>query len=227
MVDMSESWDWKGNISETWLPKQNNPKTGTPPPIVMEGALYQGLPSDNNIYLYGGTTSFWNTSFPGWQGPTAFQYVLWSFDTVAKTWNQYDISNASPQRPNSGYWADAPDLGLAFYLNGMIDNGSTLTTASLGNNTRVGLPGMIVIDTQTQTAKNVSTVALTGNNPRSRGNMVYVPEFGDKGILVTFAGSYRSLTDTSDDVIGTLVDFNPSLFCSRQLQLTKPPTRSP
>src|SRR5437763_1606642 len=118
MVDMSDSWDWKKNVSESYIVKAENPATGTRPPIVIDGALYQGGPGDNNIYLYGGTTSYWNTSFPGWQSATSFQYALWSFDTVSKVWGQYDVSNASPFRPSGGAWADAPNLGLSFFLGG-------------------------------------------------------------------------------------------------------------
>jgi hypothetical protein len=202
---MSQSWDWKLNISEVILQKSENPHTGTAPPIVMEGALYSGGPDDNNIYLYGGTTSYWNTSFPDYQAPTSFQYSLWSFDTVAKTWAQYDVSGSSPQRPSAGYWTAAPNLGLAFYLGGTIDHGSTIQTESLSNSTKIGIPGMIVIDMKDGTAKNVSTSDLTGNNPRSRGNLQYIERFGDKGILISFGGSYRSLSDTSNSDIGTLV----------------------
>ncbi|KAH0562766.1 hypothetical protein GP486_002585, partial [Trichoglossum hirsutum] len=205
MVDMSDSWDWKVNVSQSYVAKAENPATGTEPPIVVDGALFQGSPTDSNIYLYGGTTSFWNTSFPKWQPPTSFQYVLWSFDTISKVWNQFDVSNVSPYRPSGGSWADAPDLSLAFYLGGIINNGSQITTANIGNNSHAGVPGMIVIDTKSQSARNVSTAELTGNNPRSRGNMVYVPHYGDKGLLVTIGGSYKAQSDLSDDVIGTLI----------------------
>jgi hypothetical protein len=178
MVDLSDSWDWKTNVSLSYVAKAENPATGTQPPIVIDGALYRGLPTDNNIYLYGGTTSFWNTSFPGWQAPTSFQYALWSFDTVTKVWGQYDVSNVSPYRPSGGAWADAPNLGLAFYLGGMINNGSQITTGDIGDHRMAGVLGMIVIDTKTQSARNVSTAGLTGNSPRSRGSLVYVPNFG-------------------------------------------------
>ncbi|KAI9777407.1 MAG: hypothetical protein M1839_008920 [Geoglossum umbratile] len=204
-VDMSVSWDWKSNISEVVIQKSANPLTGTDPPIVIDGALYQGGPGDDNIYLYGGTTSYWNTSFPDFQAPTSFQYSLWSFNTVTKAWGQFDISGPSPQRPSGGYWADAPNLGLSFYLGGVIDHGSSIQTESLNNKTKIGLLGMIVIDTKAGTARNVSTAGLTGNNPRSRGSLQYIERFGDKGILVSLGGSYRSLSDQSDNVVGTLI----------------------
>ncbi|KAI9760283.1 MAG: hypothetical protein M1840_002574 [Geoglossum simile] len=202
---MSKSWDWKTNISETILQKSENPQTGTPPPIVIDGALYSGGPDDDNIYLYGGTTSYWNTSFPDYQSPTSSQYSLWSFNIVTKTWGQFDILSSSPQRPSGGYWAAAPNLGLAFYLGGMLDHGSSLQTLSLSNTTKFGILGMLVINMKDGTAKNVSTAGLTGNNPRSRGNLQYIERFGDKGILISFGGSFRSLSDKGGAVVRTLI----------------------
>lgn len=108
-VNMSTSWDWKQNISQSLIKKGANPKTGTRPPQVVRGALYQGMASDDSIYLYGGTTSFANTSFPGFQGPNSEQYTLWSYDTVQGEWGQFDITGASPLRPSSGASAEAPD----------------------------------------------------------------------------------------------------------------------
>lgn len=59
VVDLSQDWDWKINISEVAYNMTMNPVTGTFPPQVIDGVLYQGRESDPNIYLYGGTTSSW------------------------------------------------------------------------------------------------------------------------------------------------------------------------
>lgn len=56
-VDLSTSWDWKINISETATNITANPITGSIPPQVVRGTLYQGTEDDDSIYLYGGTTS--------------------------------------------------------------------------------------------------------------------------------------------------------------------------
>ena len=203
---MSTSWNWKTNISESIINKTLNPRTGSAPPVVVRGALYQGAKSDDNIYLYGGTTSYINTSFAGFQSSTTNQYSLWSYDTVLKEWNQFDITTASPERPNSGASAEAPDQGLAFYFNGQIDNGSSITTAGLGDNSQVFLEGMVVMNTSNQTARNISTSEVTGNNSRTRGRMQYVPGIGSKGILTYLGGSYENVDAIYNELdIGNMV----------------------
>ena len=203
-VNMSTSWDWKLNVSEAFIPKQPNPQTDAIPPLVSRGALYSGTASDSKIYLYGGTTSFLNRSFPGFEVSSSSQYSLWSFDTDANTWDQYDITDASPQRRNSGASAEAPDQGLAFFLNGQIDNGSAPTTEYLGPTIQF-LQGMIVINTTTQEARNVSTDDFSGSNPRTRGKMEYVPGLGSNGILVYLGGSSKSAANLDQQAIGDLV----------------------
>lgn len=205
-VNMSDSWDWKHNISQSLIKKEQNPKTGTPPPQVVRGALYQGMAGDNNIYLYGGSTSYVNTSFPGYQGPGSDLYTLWSYDTVQGEWSQYDISASSPLRPSSGASAEAPDQGLAFYFNGLIENGSSYdTTRRLSNGNQVFLEGMTVINTNNQTARNLSTAEVTGSNPRTRGKMQYLPGIGEHGILAFIGGSSKRVGEVSNLEIGTMV----------------------
>ncbi|KAI9684437.1 MAG: hypothetical protein M1829_002247 [Trizodia sp. TS-e1964] len=187
-IDLSQSWDWKTNISEVALPKDANPRTGTKPPFVIRGALYQGNPKDTRIWLYGGTTSWINQSFPNFDEPSTSQYSLWSFDPKSKEWDQFDVSLGANLRPNSGAYAEAPDQSLAFYLNGNIDNGSSISTTGLKGNTYQPLSGMIVLDTGNQTARNLSTQAFSGDEPRSRGQMEYLPAVGSKGALVYLGG---------------------------------------
>jgi hypothetical protein len=213
MINMTESWDWKTNVTESYINKTKNPETGQAPPVVVRGALYQGSSSDDNIYLYGGTTSYQNTSFFEWVPPSSSKYSLWSYDTKNNTWDQFDISAASPYRPCSGSFAEAPDLGLGFFLNGGIDSGSSTEVQSIGSDAKIWLNGMMVIDTRTRTARNLSTNGLL-DTPRSRGKMIYVPGIGKKGILVALGGSYKPASDSSNTVIGSLVSFE-SLKCRR------------
>ena len=203
---MNNSWDWKVNISETALSKTANPNTGTSPPILSRGAMYHGTDEDDNIYLWGGTTSEWNTSFPGYQGPSVQQYSLWSYNLVTKVWNQFDVTLNSPNRPSSGSYAEATDQGLLFFLNGNLDNGSELETQDLIPDTKQYLQGMIVIDTHNQTAKNLSTSAVVGTMPRSRGRMGYISGIGANGILVQVGGNQQSINNDTDSYInGDLV----------------------
>lgn len=204
-IDLSASWDWKTNISETALKKTSNPTTGSTVPSLVRGALYQGAANDSNIYLYGGTTSYINTSFPGWQPPSPSTYSLWSYNTVSKKWDQFDTTSASPYRPNSGAYTEAPDQGLAFYFNGEIDSGSSTATQVLGDFVKIFLTGMIVIDTSQHTVRNLSTNAVSGDQPRTRGRLQYVPGIGEKGILVSFGGSQKQVTELDNMEVGNLV----------------------
>ncbi|KAK2797437.1 hypothetical protein FQN51_008470 [Onygenales sp. PD_10] len=203
-IDMSESWDWKKNLSTVALNKTENPDTGSNPPQVVRGALYAGRPDHNKIYLYGGTTSLRNTSFPGWLPQSSAQYTLWSYDTLTKEWDQYDVSDAAPLRPTSGAYAEAPEQGLAFYFNGQIDQGSAVNTQLLGPAKRF-LKGMIAIDTNNQTARNISTDLVVADYPRTRGKMAYLPGAGEKGILAILGGSSKHAEDNSDKTTGQYV----------------------
>ena len=195
---MNKSWDWKTNISETALNKTANPQTGTRPPVLSRGALYHGANEDDNIYLWGGTTSYYNTSSPGFQSPTTKQYSLWSYNIATKAWDQYDVTSGSPNRPSSGSYTDATDQGLSFFFNGMLDSGSEIQTQKFGNGMKQYLEGMIVIDTNYQTARNLSTKTVVGDMPRARGRMQYVSGIGDNGILVQIGGYQQSITNTTD-----------------------------
>ena len=158
-VNLSTSWDWKTNISETSTNITANPTTGSVPPQVIRGALYQGTRDDDRIFLYGGTTSLANTSFPGWQGPVPPTYSLWSFDTKSTQWSQFDVSHNAPYRPSNGAAAEAVDQSLAFYFNGELGSGS-LQQMEIISGTNIFLSGMIVINTTDQTARNLSTVQV-------------------------------------------------------------------
>ena len=187
-VNLSASWDWKANISETSTNITANPTTGSIPPQVVRGTLYQGTQNDDRIYLYGGTTSFQNTSFPGWQNPAPPTYSLWSFDTQTTQWSQFDISHNAPYRPSNGAAAEAVDQSLAFYFNGELDSGSSWQLGiNSGNN--VFLSRMVVINTTDRTARNLSTAQVEANLARARGRMQYLPAVGEKGALVLIGGS--------------------------------------
>ncbi len=165
-----------------------NPTTRPLPPQVVRGTIYHGSQGDDRIYLYGGTTSYLNTSFPEWQPPTPSTYTLWSYDTKSRQWTQYNIEQSAPYRPSNGAAAEAVDQGLAFYFNGELDIGSS-QGIDIANDTSVFVSGMIVINTTDQTARNLSTGQVSIDLARARGRMLYVPNVGEKGILVLIGGS--------------------------------------
>ncbi|KAF2812788.1 uncharacterized protein BDZ99DRAFT_495966 [Mytilinidion resinicola] len=186
VILLNETWNWWTNITEAKLNKTENPASG-----LIRGASYQGPPDDSRIWTFGGTSFEGNTSFPGWHTMQSSATPLWSFDTNTKEWSPF---SAGPlvEEPNYGLSAEAPDQGLAFYLNGQIDNGTRFTTNDLGNNT-LNLPGMVVINLANQTFANISTPGLNESTyPRAGGSMGYVPGLGRSGILVALGGAYRN-----------------------------------
>lgn len=123
--------------------------TGNVVPQVQNAALFQGSPSDSKVYLYGGVTPTINTSFPNWQTDTTDQYTLWGLETTTMEWTQYDIFDNVPNRPSYGAYADAPDLGLGFYLNGRLTSNSEIDSEGLGT-TVTSLNGLVVLDLSKQ-----------------------------------------------------------------------------
>ena len=162
------------------------------PPVLSRGAVYHGEDSDDNIYLWGGTTSYYNTSFPGFHPPLPSNYSLWSYNIVNKTWDGYDTGSQIQHRPSSGAFTEARELNLGFFFNGQLDSGSDTQTQALGDDPKIFIDGMIVIDTGKKTARNLSTKAVVGDRPRSRGRMQYIKEIGEDGEYIYFfvLGSY-------------------------------------
>ncbi|KAL8631692.1 hypothetical protein Q9189_002599 [Teloschistes chrysophthalmus] len=205
MVDLSKPWDWKTNVSIKALAKPGMPELPTSPPVVSRGAFYYGSDNDPNIYLWGGTTSKVNTSFPGFIGPLPITFTMWSFNTHSHVWDHYDLSDSVLYRPSSGAYAEARDQHRSFYLNGQVDSGSSTQTMSLSLDTKIFQEGMIVIDHSNQTAKNISTKGLVRDKPRTRGRMQYISSLGSHGILVLIGGNEKKVTDTKDQSLGDLV----------------------
>jgi hypothetical protein len=65
------------------------------------------------------------------------------------------IFSSVPERPSWGASAEASDKGLAFYLNGLISNESSVSTEYLGSTT-ISLEGMVVLDLNNQTVIRLS-----------------------------------------------------------------------
>lgn len=74
----------------------------------------------------------------------------WGFNTDSYQWTQYDVMLDVPQRPSWGAFVEAPEHGLAFYLNGLVTNMSSAATAE-ANTAAADLGGMVVLDLQNHT----------------------------------------------------------------------------
>jgi len=66
MIDLTVPWNSGTNLTQTAINKTANVNTGTFVPSYVRGSLFQGSPEDPKMYMYGGTTDYWNTSFPNW-----------------------------------------------------------------------------------------------------------------------------------------------------------------
>jgi hypothetical protein len=201
-VDMTKSWDSKSNPPIKALQKA----TGVP--YLTRGALYPHGAGDNNrVYSFGGTVSMDNQTFTGWK---AAQDDLWSFYTYGisdNSWTGVDMSSYGLVRPCSGASAFSKDKGLGFYFNGEQDWGSSKQSRALNDTVKV-LDGMVVLDLQKQTARNLSTAAVSSDQGRVRSAMVHVPLPGTDGILVLLGGGEKSLDDLTHDWKGALVSFS-------------------
>ncbi|KAF1345085.1 hypothetical protein BDV97DRAFT_40787 [Delphinella strobiligena] len=207
-IDLSQPWDWQTKITEKALRKSANPDTMTMPPSLANGAMYRGLENDPNIYIYGGTTSYQNVSFPGFVRPMPETYSLWSYHTGTSRWDQYDITSGSPWRPSNGAYTEAPDQGLSFYFNGELDSGSSPKTQPIGDHVKIFLEGMIVIDTRSKTATNLSTSLVSSDQPRTRGSLSYISAIGNNGILVAFGGTYKPVDDLDSEETANFLDMS-------------------
>jgi hypothetical protein len=198
-IDMSAPWDATTNFTEKRIGRFGNSAMDANPPNMVRGALYRGLAQDRRLFTFGGSTFLANQSDPDWKQPDSDDYSLWSYDTEAMTWGQYDITNAVPRRPNWGAAAEAISLGIGFFLNGQVDRGSSSVLYSMTeyingtltnetNNQITYLGGMVIIDLATQVARNVSTDTLGA--PRIGGGLIHGLRFGKtkNGTLVTFGG---------------------------------------
>ena len=73
------------------------------------------------------------------------------------------MSLFASDRPAGGAYAEAPDQGKAFWLHSYIDNGTSKSLERWEGLLQY-VDGLIIVDTETQTATNVSTISLD-NSP--------------------------------------------------------------
>ncbi|EAT86292.2 hypothetical protein SNOG_06461 [Parastagonospora nodorum SN15] len=211
-IPLASTWDWKLNITETVQAKNvTNPNTGTLPPSQIRGAMFHGPNNQAEVYVYGGTTFMGNQSFEAYTRPDSSAYPLWSYTYGASTpWGQYAGDTA--WMPNHGAATEAIDQGLAFYLNGQIDWGTSSKTFDILPKTDaiyVPIQGMLILDLNTQSARNLSTSKLRGGAPRVGGTMEYIASIGDNGVLVALGGQIQANLSSSFANVktGSLIDF--------------------
>lgn len=170
---------------------------------MFRGYMFAGPQNASKVYSFGGSHYMYNQSFIGKTSPNPSTYSLWSYTPGSgepnTKWEQYDTGDQR-RIPNHGAGADAPDLGLGFYLNGQIDGGtSSDTTESLkdtSGNQEVYTPldGMLVMDLVNPgrgPPANISTQAMKEPLARVGGSLDYIPAVGSSGILVAMGGQIQ------------------------------------
>lgn len=187
-VNASYNWDWKTNITERAYSKTNNDTMAPQVPIVMKGALYSGAEADSRIWLFGGTTSYQNTSGLNYTSPTPDTYALWSYNTSSAAWDPHDVTSAVPTRPYNGFTAESAAKGLGFWINGDVDSGSSVAASALGSYNERFQPGMLLFDFTQPTPNVTNTTGPPWGDPRVGGLAHYVPNYGPEGVLIAFGG---------------------------------------
>jgi hypothetical protein len=208
---MTKSWDWKADFPQKSIPKVKDSTNQLDVPDLARGALYPDPTNPKKFWLFGGSTISDNVTFTGWQAPLPNADSLWSYDSEFDSWTGYDMSKYGISRPASGPTVSIKEKGLAFWFNGMQDNGSSVDTASLQDSSRF-LPGMVVLDLNKQEARNISTEGVSAN-ARVRGQMVHVPLPGSDGILVLIGGGEKPTSDLEHNWKGQF----RSIYCQTPL----------
>ncbi|GAB1735357.1 hypothetical protein NU219Hw_g2992t1 [Hortaea werneckii] len=199
------------DLTRTWQIAQPSlsglPQPSGPPPVAL-GYLWN---SYDSLYLYGGEFS----DSPA-QSPDAFS--LWEYQLDKQRWVEHDNPTTSSgenapsngvavQRAAEGAGVSVPSLGRGFYFGGHQDAYTTqgwlvqvprIYLQSLLEFTYPGYPNDQVnaLDSR-QTAgtdgnfRNITEGGLqdsAGFTERADGVLIYVPAFGDQGILLALAG---------------------------------------
>ncbi|CAK3910703.1 1,3-beta-glucanosyltransferase gel3 [Lecanosticta acicola] len=200
-LDLTKTWQI-ATPSLTGLPQPSGP------PNVSLGYLWN---SHDSLFLYGGEFS-WKPV----QSPTAFS--LWEFNVANSQWVEHSnpvtssgtnapSSSQAVQRSAEGAGVTVPSLGRGFYFGGHQDGYTTQGwsqsipriylqslleftfpgytnegVSSLSDNKKAGSDGVF---------RNITQGGLqssAGFTQRADGLLIYVPGFGDDGILLALAG---------------------------------------
>lgn len=212
---LDRSWNTESNISMIAHDKSplGYPAQGSTygkPPQVYNAALYAGANNDSRVWLFGGSTPWWNTSWVNFTNPSDNTYTLWSVDTNTQAWTSYDIRSQVPERPNNGYFAEDPTTGRAWWINGFLESGSDTNTQDFGDYVKAFQNGIIAFNFagESPVVHNVSSSANPWGSPRVGGLAEYVPTYGADGILVMFGGGSKPASSLNSDDHGAYIDMS-------------------
>jgi hypothetical protein len=189
------------------------------PPAVANGYLWH---SYDSLYLYGGEYSDNPTAKPD-------PFALWEYAIGSSSWKQHSDPKSSAgtnsesagqaiQRAGEGAGFSVPELGMGWYFGGHLDS---YTSASWSNlvprlylksfveYTFPGYSNPDVTSLNGQAAgsdgawRNITNAGIQetkGFTERADGLLVYIPGFGESGILLSLAGG-TNVTFTQMNII--------------------------
>ena len=217
-IDVTKSWD----ISAPVVSGLAQPSG---PPNISNGYLWNSFDS---LFLYGG-------EFSDTPPATPPPFSLWEYDIASSSWaehqnpqtsagNNSDPANQPVQRAAEGAGISVPELGRGFYFAGHLDQFTTpgwsnqifrvylkslleYTFPGFTNNGVQDLSGGKTADSD-GTWRNITQGGIqdTATFPnRADSALVYVPGYGQNGILVSMGGgtnvSFVSRTNVCHDAI--------------------------
>ncbi|KAM0717821.1 hypothetical protein Q7P37_006153 [Cladosporium fusiforme] len=202
-LDLTKTW----NIASPSLTGLPQPSSSGPPAVAL-GYLWS---SHESLFLYGGQFS-WKPA----ESPTAFS--TWEYSMLSEEWIEHSNPQTSSgesapsnsndvQRAAEGAGVNVPTLGRGFYFGGHLDGYTTQGWSqsvprvylqslleftfpgaendqieSLGDGKTAGEDGVY---------RNITQGGLqdsAGFTERADGLLIYIPGFGDEGILLALAG---------------------------------------
>jgi hypothetical protein len=236
-LDLSKSWD-TASPSLSALPQPSAP------PAVAMGYLWNDY---NNLYLYGGEFS---TSPYVDPAPVS----TWQYDIRSKNWiehrepktsagNKSAPADTPVQRAAEGAGISVPELGVSWYFGGHLDWATTPGWSTWTN--RVYLKSLLEFTHPGYTNDGVNSLAdgtgagdggvyrniteggLQTNNAfseRADGALVFVPGWGERGVLIGFAGGTNE-TFVSDLSVLDVYDIASSVWYQQKTSGTPPGVR--
>ncbi|KAG0649978.1 Kelch repeat-containing [Hyphodiscus hymeniophilus] len=235
-LDLTKTWDIASPVL-SGLPQPSGP------PAVAEGYLWH---SWDTLWLYGGEFSDSPATSP-------LPVSTWEYDIGSSTWsenanprttagNASDGGGSAVQRAAEGAGLSVPELGLSWYFGGHLD---LFTTEGWSNqiarvylksllefthpgygNTGVPSLGSTVAAPNEGVYRNITEGGLqdsAGFTERADGVLVYVPGWGDSGIILGLAGGTNE-TFTEMNVID-VYDIANSTWYKQSTSGTSPPIR--
>lgn len=202
-VDLNTGWQ----ISSPSIESQ--PQPSGPPPVA-NGFLWN---SQDTLYLYGGQFSDNPEASP-------VPYSMWSYNIPSSEWQESEsprtVDDVPVERSSEGSGVNLPSLGRGLYFGGHVDRFTTpgwdidvfrVYLRSLLEFTFPGSSNPAVNDNEPAGPngiwRNITEGGIqesAGFTERADGVLVYVPGYGDQGILLGLAGG-TNLTYTQMNVI--------------------------